>query len=200
VLSRIIGPFAQTGPNTFVVSFGRAEYTANKRNNDLWILASHPGDQHYNSIVQQARMHIPPNTERADQQITFPKIPDQKGGAATLKLNATSDAGAKVEYYVREGPGDVEGDTLKFSLIPPRAKYPVKVTVVAWQWGHSAELDLSNGESARLEAIRRWSWRGESHLRVSHDEQLGRILDIILFDDGVFVDFDYFVMKNIVSP
>jgi hypothetical protein len=28
-------------------------------------------------------------------------------------------------------------NTLKLTAIPPRAKFPVTVTVVAWQWGRS---------------------------------------------------------------
>jgi hypothetical protein len=36
---------------------------------------------------------------------------------------------------VLEGPAEVDGDTLKFTPIPPRAKFPVKVSVVAWQHG-----------------------------------------------------------------
>jgi hypothetical protein len=44
-----------------------------------------------------------------------------------------------VYYYVREGPAEVRGDTLVFTPIPPRSKFPVKVTVVAWQWGRSVE-------------------------------------------------------------
>jgi hypothetical protein len=43
-----------------------------------------------------------------------------------------------VYYYVREGPAEIrEGTTptLAFTPIPPRSKFPIKVTVVAWQRG-----------------------------------------------------------------
>jgi hypothetical protein len=63
-------------------------------------------------------------------------IPDQHVGTKSLRLRARSDANAPVFYYVREGPAEVDGDILTFTKIPPRAKFPVKVTVVAWQWGH----------------------------------------------------------------
>ena len=41
---------------------------------------------------------------------------------------------------MREGPAelDADGETLRLTRIPPRAKLPVKVTVVAWQWGRSS--------------------------------------------------------------
>jgi hypothetical protein len=78
----------------------------------------------------------------ADQQITFPEIPDQKAGAVSLALHAVSDAGLPVHYYVREGPASVENGTLTFTPIPPRSKFPVEVTVVAWQWGRSASPEV----------------------------------------------------------
>ncbi|MEO7099480.1 MAG: hypothetical protein ABI162_08970, partial [Luteolibacter sp.] len=64
----------------------------------------------------------------------------------SLKLAAKSDSGEKVNFYVREGPAELEGDTLKFTAIPPRAKFPVKVTVVAWQYGRGNEPKLKSAE------------------------------------------------------
>jgi hypothetical protein len=55
-----------------------------------------------------------------------------------------ADAGAKVFYYVREGPAEVAGDILKLTALPPRAKFPVKITVVAWQYGRTAEPKLKS--------------------------------------------------------
>jgi hypothetical protein len=47
-------------------------------------------------------------------------LPPQKADTKSLKLNATSDAGLPVFYYVREGSAAVEGDAaLKFTPIPP---------------------------------------------------------------------------------
>jgi hypothetical protein len=138
-LSRIVGPFVRTGPDTFRVQYGRAEYTANHRNNDLWLVAAHPGDGRVRGIVQQAMVRLTPSTEGESQSIEFPPIADQPVGLAALKLSATSSAGLPVEYYVLEGPAEVEGDTLRFTRVPPRAKLPLKVTVVAWQFGRFTE-------------------------------------------------------------
>jgi hypothetical protein len=41
--------------------------------------------------------------------------------------------------YVLSGPAELDGETLKFTPIPPRSRFPVKVTVVAWQWSRSIE-------------------------------------------------------------
>jgi hypothetical protein len=54
-------------------------------------------------------------------------------------LHATSDSGAKVRYYVLAGPAELDGDALTLTPIPPRSRFPVKVTVVAWQWGRTIE-------------------------------------------------------------
>ena len=142
VLHKIVGPAIQTGTNTFQFAMNRVNSTEDRRNFDIWVWASHPGDAKYKSIVQQAMIRVPQNTEGREQHIAFPAIPDQEAGTKSVKLDATSDAGAKVYYYVLEGPAEVDGDTLKFTQIPPRAKFPVKVTIVAWQHGLSGERKI----------------------------------------------------------
>jgi len=134
-LHKIVGPAIQTGPNTFQFAMNRVNSTEDGRNFDIWVWASHPGDAKYKSMVQQAMIRVPQCTEGAEQTISFPEIADVKAGTKSLKLAATSDAGTKVYYYVLEGPAETAGAVLKFSKIPPRAKFPVKVTVVAWQHG-----------------------------------------------------------------
>ena len=143
-LHKIVGPATSVtldpasqipGSHTFQLAMNRVNSTEDGRNFDIWVWASHPGDAIYKSIVQQARIRVPRNTEGAEQHIAFPTIPDQKIGAQPFKLNATSDAGLKVSYYVLDGPAEVDGDLLTFTPIPPRAKFPVRVTVVAWQHG-----------------------------------------------------------------
>jgi hypothetical protein len=142
VISRITGPVAQVAPGTFVVRLNRLESTGDRRSHDIWLLASQPGDARYKSAVQQALLRLQPNTDGAVQHLTSPEIPDQPAGTRSLKLAATSDAKVPVEYYVREGPAEVEGDTLRFTPIPPRSRFPVAVTVVAWQWGRAVEPKL----------------------------------------------------------
>jgi len=139
-VSPITGPVAQVEAGTFRVQFNRAASPSDLRAQDIWLLASSPGDADYKSAVQQAVLKLPRNLKGAEQRIAFPAIPDQKVGARTLTLAATSTsaASAKVYFYVREGPAEIDGDTLRFTAIPPRAKFPVKVTVVAWQPGRAS--------------------------------------------------------------
>jgi hypothetical protein len=151
VLHKIVGPAIQTGPDTFQYSMNRINSTEDRRNFDIWVWASHPGDAKYKSIVQQAMIRVPTFTQGVEQNITFPEIPDQKAGVKFLKLKATSDSGRKVYYYIREGPAETDGDTLRFAKIPPRAKFPVKVTVVAWQLGSADDPKLKTAAPVERE-------------------------------------------------
>jgi len=66
--------------------------------------------------------------------------------SAEIKLAASSDANVPVCFYVREGPAQIVGDTLRLMPIPPRTRFPVAVTVVAWQYGRSTEPKLKSAE------------------------------------------------------
>ena len=119
----------------FQYSMDRVNSTGDRRWCDIWIWASHPGDEQYKSMVQQARIRVPRNTGGREQKIDFPAISDITNETDSLLLSAVSDAGLPVSYYVLEGPAEVDGNSLRFSPIPPRSRFPVRVTVVAWQHG-----------------------------------------------------------------
>jgi len=147
VIARNCGPVMQTAPDTWQIHFDRVGTNNQKRSNSIGFFALHPGDAEYRPMVQQSVMHFPlRNTEGADQKITFEPIPNQRLGAKMLKLRATSDSKMPVNFYVREGPAEITGDTLRFTPVPPRAKLPITVTVVAWQWGRSIEPKVKSAE------------------------------------------------------
>ena len=139
-ITRICGPVIKVDDSTFKVSFYRMGFDNPKRSNDIWFMASQNGDNGYKSAVQQADMRIPiSNKQGKEQKISFIAPADQKQGVKTVKLNATSDAGVPVEYYIKEGPAEIIGRQLFLTKIPPRTKFPVKVIVVAWQYGYDNE-------------------------------------------------------------
>ena len=78
-------------------------------------------------------------TKGTPQAITFPAIPDQQPGAKSVSLLATSDSGLPVDYYVVAGPAELDGRRLVLTEIPVSSRYPVKITVVAYQWGRTME-------------------------------------------------------------
>lgn len=144
----ISGPMKKISADTFALDLKReTQFSTNARNYELVFAVTHPGDAEYKPAVQQAHIFAPPrNTQGAGQRLDFDAIPDQEAGVKEVKLKATSDAGLPVRFYVREGPAEVDGDTLKLTPLPPRAKHPVKVTVIAWQYGRSIEPRVKSAD------------------------------------------------------
>jgi hypothetical protein len=136
------GSAYQTGKNTFQIQFDRQAF----RTPLIQIIQE--GNEQFRRALQPGKLNIQAkNKDGKSQQITFPEIADQKFGIKQLKLNATSDAGMLVRYFVKAGPAVVENDRLIFTQIPPRSKFPVKVTVVAWQYGRIVEPKVQTAES-----------------------------------------------------
>lgn len=134
-ITPIVGPVEQIGPDVFRVAFDRTFSTNDKRARDIWLVASHPGDATFRAAVQQARLRVPECTAGASQTILFPALADQPVGLRSVALRATASSGLPVGYYVREGPAWVRDGVLHLAPLPPRAKLPVRVTVLAWQAG-----------------------------------------------------------------
>jgi hypothetical protein len=149
-MAPICGPVLQIASDTFEIRFNRIGFDNPKRCNDIWLCLTYPGDRKYKKMVQQAELRFPlKNTRGETQQIDFPQIPDQQArtSLSPIQLNATSTARVPVYYYVREGPAEVDDrGILSFTAIPPRSKFPIAVTVVAWQWGRSIQPLLQSAE------------------------------------------------------
>ena len=144
VITRICGPVKKLDDTTFVVDFYRMGLGNSRRVSDMCLLASYDGDDRYKSVVQELNVRLPyPLTEGRRQYLLFPGIADVTEGTETVPLHATSDCGLPVRYYVKEGPAEVEGINLRLTRIPPRAKFPVKVTVVAWQYGLAGRVQTA---------------------------------------------------------
>jgi len=152
VIDRTIGPLtklrkdANTGITTFRMTLerGLAPTLTNYSSTAIFSVA-HPGDATYKASVLQAEMGIAvKNTSGLSQTIDFAQLPDVSNTTVSIPLNATSDRGLPVQYFVREGPADVvytsSGAKLVFKEMPLYARFPMKVTVVAWQWGRDAGL------------------------------------------------------------
>ena len=111
------------------------------------VMAFHPGDTKFAYTEQPCSIDFPErNGKGKPQQISFAPIPNQKVGTAEVKLNATSDSGLPVEFCVIAGPAELKGNTLSLTRIPPRARYPVKVSLIAYQWGRSIEPLVQSAE------------------------------------------------------
>ena len=147
-MSRICGPVEVVNDTTFTVRFYRMGLDNPKRTGGICLMASVKQDHKYRSAVQQVEIRIPyRNKEGIPQSIIFPKLSDVKASVKEISLNGTADSGLPVYYYVKEGPAEIKGDKLALTKIPPRAKFPVKVTVVAWQYGRSGEPKVQTAEA-----------------------------------------------------
>lgn len=142
----IIGPVKKLNDTTFTIALERG---MRERSSAYAVsfAATHPGDDTYKPAVQQSEMLVPVRNEEGKEQIiSFDALKDVEGETTSIRLNATSDSGMPVYFYVKEGPAELVGNQLLFTKIPPRSKYPVKVTVVAWQYGRSVEPKIKSAE------------------------------------------------------
>ncbi len=134
---------AAAGPRTierisgvFAVENGKYRVELNRGYPDTpnFIAVRHAGDAEHRPSIQPGRF-VPPVYAGREQHIDFEKTRDQPVGTKSIVLRATSSAGLPVRFYVRSGPARISGNELVLLPLPPRARLPVKVTVVAWQLG-----------------------------------------------------------------
>ncbi len=145
-LEKIAGHFRQINQRTFQVSFERG-YN-HETAHDLWLAIKYPGNSTYKPAVQQAKIRIPAkNLEGISQEITFPEIEDILTSLKSFELKATSSANLPVQYYVESGPARIVGNRIFITAIPPKAKFPIAVTVIAWQYGRTHSPKVKSAES-----------------------------------------------------
>jgi hypothetical protein len=146
-LKRYAGEVRIVNDTTFRLSFYRPG-TRHSRAGTIGMFAFAESDMFYGHAVCPFAWRMPRSlTDGKPQNIIFAKPEDVQEGTAGITLHATSDAGLPVQYYVRSGPAYIEGNQLIFTPIPPGADYPVKVTVVAWQYGSMTEPKVQSAEA-----------------------------------------------------
>ncbi|OCX52251.1 hypothetical protein BEL04_12295 [Mucilaginibacter sp. PPCGB 2223] len=145
-IGRITGPITQLDENTFQVS-PQLGFFPNPHSYEGWFAAVSRSDNYFKPVVQQSLLRIPPiNKSGIPQHIDFPAIADVPRGTRSVHISASSDAGLPVGFYIAEGPAEIKNGSICLTLIPPSARYPVKVTVVAWQYGHSNEPKIQTAD------------------------------------------------------
>jgi hypothetical protein len=136
-LEWLCGPVKPLGGDKFQICLDRSFGSS-----ACYIAARQNGTEAIRASVQPCGVKIQKNNSGVAQKITFEKIPDVKIGAKSITLSAKSDSGLPVKFFVRAGPVVVNGDELVFTPIPPRAKFPVAVTVAAWQFGRAGDAPV----------------------------------------------------------
>ena len=133
----LCGPLAHAAGDAYRLEFDQSGFNSAYRSFNAFLSTMIPTSEKGMAQSQPAGVFVTRNAEGVDNTIAFPAIADVTDTRKPVKLNATSSSGLPISYYVDSGPAEIEGDTLKFTPIPPRSKFPVAVRVVAWQWGRS---------------------------------------------------------------
>ncbi len=136
-LEWLCGPVKPFGGDKFQICLDRS-FGASA----CYIAARKNGDEKIRSSVQPCGISLKKNNSGQAQKILFEKIPGVKAGTKSIKLAAKSDSGLPVKFFVRAGPAVVHGNELEFTPVPPRAQFPLAVTVAAWQWGRAGALPV----------------------------------------------------------
>jgi len=105
---------------------------------DNSLLLSYPGGNGYRQTTSPVNIKTEPHKTGIAQHIDFDTIVDMSIKKKSITLQAKASSGLPVKYFVKAGPAIIEGDKLIFTSIPVRSKLPIKVTVVAWQWGNES--------------------------------------------------------------
>ena len=100
------------------------------------------GNNEYRTCIEPGQLVVTANEKGEKQTIDFTEIKDVPASTKKLLLKATASSGMPVSFFVKSGPASVEGNQLVFTSIPPSSKFPVKVTVVAYQWGRSVSPEV----------------------------------------------------------
>lgn len=130
IVEWICGTVAPSGNGKFRVALDRTWKSC-----ACYMVVRKEASENVRCGVQPIAVRLTENKEGAPQVLTFGKIPDVRVGTPSIPLVATSSARLPVEFYVVAGPAIVQQGRLVFTKIPPRTRFPVSVTVAAWQWG-----------------------------------------------------------------
>lgn len=150
-VDRICGPVEKESDSTFLIRFYHMGLNNPRRTAEIWLLAHTPSNNRYKSAVQQIRVVFPFSfSETEGRTIVLDALPNIDASVAELPLRAhsTLNLDLPIYYYVKEGPAKVVGDRLVLTGIPPRSRFPLRVTVVAWQLDPSGRLPVQFGEGS----------------------------------------------------
>jgi hypothetical protein len=107
------------------------------KNSATYFLVKQEGDGEYRGSVEPGQLVIQSNDTGESQQLSFDSIPSFKISNKNIFLHAISSSGMPVSFFVKSGPVTIHCNQLSVNKIPPRTKFPIIVTIVAYQWGRS---------------------------------------------------------------
>ncbi len=144
-LEWLCGPIEPLGDGRFRIALDRVWLGGGA----TYVALRQAGTPAIRGIVQPAGVDLRGalrNTTGQPQKITFAPPADVRANSAPVSLSATSDSGLPVSFFVVAGPAVIKDGHLALTAIPPRTKFPVTVTVAAWQWGRRTEPAVKMAE------------------------------------------------------
>lgn len=130
----LCGNVKQTGKYQFQITPER-----NFKSSATYLVIRQEGDDKYRTSISPGQLVVNQNNKGLSQLITIDTLVTISQNVKHVKLKASSTSGMPVGFFVKAGPAVVKNDVLTISNIPPKTKFPVKVTVVAYQWGRNIE-------------------------------------------------------------
>lgn len=132
-IKRQSGPFQIVNDSTFVYSPSKSGLLLS---GGTGIFAFSESDFFYGHAVATLPLRSPGYLQEGKEQVlNFKELENIRAGTVSVELQASSSQKLPVQFYVAAGPAYVEGNHLILTNIPPGSRFPVSVTVVAWQPG-----------------------------------------------------------------
>jgi hypothetical protein len=138
-VKQVSGPILVTGEHTFRIRFDELAPATEAARVTFIAYSEGDADYRYTERVGMIAGEQATLTAGKVQSIDFPALRNLNNAADALELRATSDAGLPVEFHVAYGPAAVVDGKLKAADVPKRAKFPLAVNVVAYQFGRGVE-------------------------------------------------------------
>ncbi len=138
ILFRGYGALEPFGPDTFRVWGGGG------------VLVYHPGDSTYRYTEQLGRYNAPKMDKGEPQTISFSLPAQLKRADFPVALTATSDRGLPVRFAVESGPAVIRDGKLELAEVPVRARWPLRIAVVASQFGSAVAPLVQSAKPVEL--------------------------------------------------
>lgn len=100
------------------------------------------GNDQYRTSVEPGQVVITLNDKGLTQTITFDTLKNVPLKTKSVIIHAVATSKMPVSFFVKSGPAFLKGNQLIFTSIPPATRFPVKVTVVAYQWGRTQQPQI----------------------------------------------------------
>jgi hypothetical protein len=138
-IKHVSGPVVVTGSDTFRMQYD--ELVPATESSRVTFMAYSAGDNRYRFTEHVGMMPrgFSGFKKGTIQTVEFPSLTNLKPGDPPLQLTATASSGLSVEYHVAYGPARIVDNRLEITELPVRAVFPVRVKVVAYQFGRGIE-------------------------------------------------------------